>query len=458
MITHSNSSASSISSIFPASPVSSDSLVLADANSFFASCERVFDPSLVGKPVVVLSNNDGCVVARSAEAKALGISEGVPWFKIREFAHRNNVVARSSNYELYASLSRRMMSILETYLPHQEVYSIDECFLHSPYDDITTRKIASSMRHAVLKGIGIPISIGIAPTKTLAKVTNHWSKDHPLTRGVMSWEQATHNTNEDILQSIPVGKIWGVGRHLTPKLMSTGIATAANLRDANPVEIRHQYSVLLQRTVLELNGISCIPEDSDASQGERSTQIMCSRMFSKPINDYNTLCQALSVYAQKTVRRLRRQKGLCSTVAVFCSTSHYAPATEKSRIWSAVHLDTPTDDPLTITRAACKALQGKINTNVHYARAGVILMDLCKADNFCTLEGFEAKRDDNNVGDVLEKVSQKFGPFHVGIGYGGIRGNGRNNADTGAQWTMRREFLSPRCTTRWDEMPIVKAQ
>lgn len=157
------------------------SVVLADANSFFASCERVFHPDLQGKPIVVLSNNDGCVVARSAEAKRLGVPMGAPWFKIKEKARRLGVVARSSNYELYASLSTRMMSIMTDFLPGQEVYSIDESFLTSPYDDATTREVCLAMKEAIFKGIGVPVSIGIAPTKTLAKVVNHWSKDHPDT-------------------------------------------------------------------------------------------------------------------------------------------------------------------------------------------------------------------------------------------------------------------------------------
>ena len=203
-------------------------VVLADANNFFASCETVFHPELAGKPVVVLSNNDGCVVARSNEAKQLGIINGTPWFMIREAAERDHVIARSSNYELYGSLSRRMMSVLSTFLPGQEVYSIDECFMRSPWDGERTRQICLAMRRTVLQGIGIPVSVGVAPTKTLAKITNHWAKRHERSHGVTLWHDlAQSDGGAGILASIPIEDIWGVGRRLAKRLRGIGIRQAA---------------------------------------------------------------------------------------------------------------------------------------------------------------------------------------------------------------------------------------
>lgn len=428
-------------------------VVLADANSFFASCERVFHPSLQGKPLVVLSNNDGCVVARSREAKALGVPMGAPWYSIKEKASKQGVIARSSNYELYASLSARMMSLMSTFLPDQEVYSIDESFLLSPYDNATTRSICRQMRKAILQGIGIPVSVGIAPTKTLAKIVNHWAKEHPQTGGILSWDQV----NPKILEEIPVGDVWGVGRRLSARFMSHNILTAADLSRIDPQTIRHQYSMPVERTVLELQGIACIAEDDhdNAADGERHTEILCSRMFSHPISGYNNLCQAASVYAQKAAHRLKRQNSLCSLVSVFCSTSRFAESYSHS--WKTCCLDSPTDSPILISQAACRAVRSSIDPTAHYNRAGVVLQGLHDAATYVTLEGMEAHRDKADLGTILDQAVRRFGPMTVGIGYGGIRGRDRQDHDTGGSWSMKRSMLSDRCTTRWNEMAVVKA-
>lgn len=432
-------------------------VALADANSFFASCETVFDPALEGRPVVVLSNNDGCVVARSEQAKRLGIVNGTPWFKIRELATQDGVVARSSNYELYASLSSRMMSVMRRYLPGQQVYSIDECFLFSTWGEDRTKAVCTDMREAVLAGVGIPVSVGVAPTKTLAKIASHWAKSHPDYQGVTLWSDAERLEGDGALTSIPVGDVWGIGRRLTRKLQAMGIMTALQLRDADPAMIRHRFSILTERVVLELRGTPCIGEDPSANEGIRTTQILCSRMFSTPITEISDLEQALSVYAQKACRRLRRQHSLCSQVCAFCSSSPFDTQHEYASFHGTTVLASPSDDPLAIAKAACQALRERTDPHARYIRAGVLLLDLLDADTFHTLEGFEADTDIHGLGDVLDRAARRFGPARVGIGYGGIRGKGRNDGDTGAGWTMRRGMLSPRCTTRWDEMATVKA-
>jgi DNA polymerase V len=434
-------------------------LILADANSFFASCETVFDPSLAGQAVVVLSNNDGCVVARSAEAKRLGIINGTPWFKIREQAMHDHVIARSSNYELYASLSHRMMHVMKEFLPGQEVYSIDECFLKSSADDETLTGICTEMRDAVLNGVGIPVSIGIAPSKTLAKISNHWAKQHSGTNGtngITLWNHIDEHHGDEALASVPIDDIWGVGRRLTRKLMGMGITNALALRDSDPVMIRHRFSVTLERTVLELRGIPCIEEESDANGGVRKSQIICSRMFSSPVTGYDTLAQALSVYAQQACHRLRRQHSLCSRVAAFSSTSPYQQ--NYARISDMKVLDDPSDNPMIITKAACEALRPHVDQHAAYIRAGVLLMGLSQAEHYQTFEGFEAARDTYELGSTIEEISRRFGSRRVGIGYGGLRGSGRSDADTGASWSMNRNMLSGRCTTRWDEMAVVHAR
>lgn len=432
-------------------------IILADANSFFAACERVFDPKLRGKPVVVLSNNDGCVVARSAEAKPL-IPMGVPWYQVKETATENGVVARSSNYELYASLSARMMRVMSTFFEHQEVYSIDECFLRSTKSLATITSMCHSMRSAVLRGVGIPVSVGIAPTKTLTKITNHWAKRNPKFKGVCAWESLDPSVRNDILEQTPVDDIWGVGRRLTHKLVARGIMTAKDLRDADPIAIRRKFSVLLQRTVLELRGTPCVEDASNALDGFRKQQILCSRMFSRPVVGRIEIKQALSVYVQNACRRLRRQGCLASCVGIFCGVSPYSKTSAESSL-HYVHtaLESPTDNPMVIMKAINEHLVDLVDPHTHYIRAGVILSDLTLESTYQTLEGFEAERDSHNIGEVLDAATMRFGQYSLGLGYGGIRGKGRKDHETGAEWSMRRQMLSPRCTTRWDEMAVVRA-
>lgn len=431
--------------------------ILADADSFFTSCERVFNPSLIHKPVVVLSNNDGCVVARSQEVKNMKIPEGIPWFKIREKATQSGIVACSSNYELYASLSTRMMHVMSSFFPNQHIYSIDECFFDvsgSPEDLLSTSK---RMREAVWHGLGLPISISIAPTRTLAKIVSHWSKHHHGVRGIMSWQQAL-SIDPNFLTHVSVSDVWGVGRRLAPKLMSMGINTAADLRDADVTALRKKFGVTMQQTILELRAIACIDLDggNNALDGKRTTQIMCSRMFSHPISDPAMLRQAINVYTQKVALRLRRQSSLCTSISVFCATSYHHHSGISSHIRGTFHLLEPTHDTLTLTRHAFSCIEDQVIPHAPYARAGVILHGLIDEDSYQPFDTF-APPMDTGIGDVLELARKRFGSYRVGIGYGGIRGLSRLNEDTGAQWTMKRSHLSARATTCWNEMPVVTA-
>lgn len=445
-----------------------DAVVLADADNFFASCEAVFHPSLSGRPLVVLSNNDGCVVSRSAAAKALGIANGVPWFAIRDQAHHLGVTARSSNYELYASLSRRMMALMSRSFPDQERYSIDECFLGSPWDATRTRRRAAAMRRTVLRGLGIPVSVGIAPTRTLAKIVIRLAKRDPRRDGVAVWPSpgdreggwpASSSPQADgLLSATPIGDVWGVGRRLSKRLLAEGIPDALHLRDADPILIRRRHSVVLERTVLELRGIPCPQPSSDAAGGRRIGQILCSRMFSRPVGGADdAIASALSVYAQRACARLRRQGSLCSRVSAFCSGRPADP--EDPGAWSqgSVILDDPSDDPLVIASAACRALRGRLDSDARYVRAGVALTDLSDRETYAsTLDGLGSRRDDHGLGSVLDHVTGRFGPARVGIGYAGIRSVGRDR-DIGDDWSMRRSLLSARCTTHWEEMAVVHA-
>lgn len=427
--------------------------VLADADSFYASCERVFDPKLVGRPVVVLSNNDGCVVARSREAKALGVPEGAPWFKLREQARMHGIVARSSNYELYASISRRMMRVMDRWLPGRVAYSIDECFLDPPRGDAD--RTLRRMRRAVLKGVGIPVTVTMAPTRTLAKTLSHWAKRTPTAGGVAVWDDLDPTLRETIMESTPVGDVWGVGRRNAPRLTAMGLTTAVKLRDTDPVRIRHRFGVNLARTVLELRGTPCVdPAGGDAVDGRREHMIVCSRMFGRPVTTLDGLRQAAGVYAQQASLRLRRQTGLTRLIGAWAATSPYAPGYHVNGGW--MRPGDPTDAPDAIAAIAQRILMEHCPTGVRWARAAVILTDLTDRDTYVTLPGLGPRLDDG-LTDAIDAINHRYGAMYVGIGAAGIRGRGREDANTGAVWRMRRNMLSPRATTRWDEIATVRA-
>ena len=327
--------------------------VLADADSFYASCERVFDPSLASRPVVVLSNNDGCVVARSREAKALGIPEGQPWFKLREFARMHGVTARSSNYELYASLSARMMRVMDRWLPGHVVYSIDECFLDPPRADAD--RTLRLMRHAILRGVGVPVTVTMAPTRTLAKLLSRWAKHEPGTGGAAVWDDLDPTLRETIMRSTPVGDVWGVGRRNAPRLTAMGLTTAARLRDADQGLIRHRFGVNLARTVLELNGTPCVDlAGGDAVDGHREHMIVYSRMFGRPVTDMDGLRAVAGVHAQHAAVRLRRQGSLARLVGAWAATSPYRADYRTAGGW--LRPADPTDDPSEIAMLAARIL------------------------------------------------------------------------------------------------------
>ena len=262
------------------------SIALIDVNNFYVSCERVFNPTLNNKPVVVLSNNDGCAVARSNEVKALGVSMGAPWFKLKKLAKQHNIIALSSNYALYADMSNRVMSILREFSPEQEVYSIDESFLDlTHFQHKNHSQYALQMRKRILKWTGLPVCVGIGSTKTLAKLANHCAKKRPQYKGVCDFNAIAPKDLEIILHSIDVGEVWGVGRKLAPKLNALGINSVLDLKQANADRLRRQFSVVMQKTIHELKGIVCI-ELEDIAPPKK--QILNSRSFGVPVHDYNS--------------------------------------------------------------------------------------------------------------------------------------------------------------------------
>ncbi len=419
---------------------------LVDVDSCFAACERIFHPHLYGVPIVVLSNNDGCVVAMSREAKSMGIAMGTPWFKIEAWAARAGVVARSSNYELYGSISARIMEILRGFSARVEVYSIDEAFLgfHAhPREIVTTCR---AIRAKIFHDLGVPVSIGVAPTRTLAKMASKGAKKTPSLDGVATFDAYSAPQVDAILESTPVGSLWGVGRRFERRLVNMEITTALQLRGLDPVSARTKFNVNLSRTIYELRGVPCIDiEDRDAIRKE---QVMFSRSFSTPITSAAEMCQVLSIYAQKVTARLRRQGLEAGSVWVFAASSWYKePFFQAS---AATEVQPRTDNPAIVYRAAQRLLIPRLVPGAHYVRAGISLGDLRPRGYAPMLDPFMPARRASELGALVDQVNTKFGDGAVGLGLAGLK--------RPPSWQMKRDMLSNRGTTHWDELTTIFAR
>ncbi|EMN5850629.1 Y-family DNA polymerase [Enterobacter hormaechei] len=419
---------------------------LADVNSFYASCEKVFRPDLREKPVVVLSNNDGCVIARSKEAKRLGIKMGIPWFQLKAMQFPEHVLTFSSNYELYASMSNRVMAHLEELAPRVEQYSIDEMFLDIRGIDgcMDYESFGRQVRDHVLCGTGLTIGVGMGPTKTLAKSAQWASKEWPQFGGVLALTPGNPKRTEKLLSLQPVEEIWGVGRRIGNKLNTYGVKTALQLARMNPTFVRKNFTVVLERTVRELNGEACISleEAPPAKQ-----QIVCSRSFGERITSYESLRQAICQYAERAAEKLRGEKQFCRHISVFIKTSPFAVNEAYYGNVASEKLLLPTRDTRDIINAAVKALDRIWIDGHRYAKAGVMLNDFTPS-GVSQLNLFDDVQPREHS-DALMKVLD--GINHSGKGKVWFAGRG-----IAPEWQMKREMLSPAYTTRWNEIPTAK--
>jgi len=412
-------------------------LALVDCNNFYVSCERVFRPDLEGRPVVVLSNNDGCVVARSNEVKALGVKMGEPWFKIEDLARQHAILAFSSNYALYADMSNRVMNVLATYAPSAEVYSIDECFL-----DLTgladRRERAYDMKRTVAQYLGIPVCVGIGPTKTLAKLANHVAKKHPKSQGVFDYNVLTERQQQSVLNSIEVKDVWGVGRKLSASLTAQGIETVRQLRDANPKAMRAQYGVIMERIMAELNSTPCL-ELAEVEPAKQ--QIVSSRSFGQRVAHLNDVKDAVAHFVANAAGKLRAQGSVAGILQVFLMTDRFKPQAPQYNPCLAVPLPVPTDDTLALTAWAMKGLEAIYKPGHAYKKAGVMLSEIsskahCQGDLF-------AAQDEGKLTQVMDRVNARFGKGVLKLAQ-----DGTQNA-----WAMRQDRKSPGYTTHWEEVP-----
>ncbi len=419
-------------------------IALVDCNNFYVSCERVFDPKLEGKPVVVLSNNDGCAVSRSNEVKALGIKMGEPWFKMEKLARRHGIIALSSNYTLYGDMSARVMSILSTFSPAQEIYSIDECFLGlDGFDPNSLPDYGQMIRQTVKRNIGIPICVGIAATRTLAKLANHCAKKALAGRdGVCDFGQLEEGRRQGLFSGIRVGEVWGVGPRITQKLQSMGIQSVEDLRKADPERIRGQFPVVLARTMEELNGVPCIELEQ---AGTPRQQIMVSRSFGQPVTALEDLSESVAYFATRAAEKLRHDGSVAASLCVHVRTNPFRedePQYQRSMI---VPLARPSDDTARLVNAALAGLKAIYRSGYRYKKSGVLLMGLQpKATLQPTLFDDPEKqaRSDDRM-RVMDAINRKMGQGSLCVAATGTR----------QRWAMRRERKSPNYTTEWDEIP-----
>jgi DNA polymerase V len=434
---------------------------LVDVNNMYVSCERVFRPALVGRPVVVLSNNDGACIARSNEAKDLGIQMAQLWFQVRHLERTAGLIALSANFELYGDMSSRMMTLAAGFAPRQEVYSIDECFLD--YDGVRDDLVATGrqLRDQVLRWTGLPTSVGFGPTKTLAKLANHVAKTADRKPGSYPRElaqvchfgrMAVHDL-EEVMRRTDVGAVWGVGRKTTGRLKEGGIHTVLDLVRADTASLRREFSVLLEKTVVELRGTRCLDVDDAPAPNQ---QIMCSRSFGEPVTDLAALGEVVSQFASRVAEKLRQQQSDAAAVHVFIATSPFRQRDRQHSPSVTLPLVRPTSDTRRIVQAALLALGGIHRPGFNYVKAGVMLVDLRPAgqtqDELALFdEPAQVEREQRTNGRLMtamDSLNRRFGKGSVGVA-GALEPVAPRNYES------RRERMSPRYTSRIEELPLV---
>jgi DNA polymerase V len=428
---------------------------LIDGNNFYVSCERVFRPSLVGQPVIVLSNNDGCAIARSNEAKALGIGMGAPWFQIQRDWPQAGIIALSANFGLYGDMSNRMMSLAAGLGPKQEIYSIDESFVEvQGIREVTVR--AKVVRERILQWTGLPCGIGIGQTKTLAKLANHVAKTAERKPGsypaqlaqVANLAELPANELDEVLAATDLGEIWGIGRRIGEQLRTDGLKTALDVARMDPAVARRRWSLLMEKTVRELQGFACMAfEDVPPAKKE----IASTRSFGRPITELADLIEAVSEFASRAAEKLRRQNGKVAQVLTFVHTSAFRKQDRQYSRSIVVPLRRPTADTALIVAAAVLGMRQIFRPGLNMAKAGVHLLDIehgSVQQHELALD--EPENDRSQLMLTIDQVNRKYGKGTVSVASAG-------NAGVHRQWLMRQSLKTPDYTTCWASMPIARA-
>ena len=419
---------------------STKKIALVDCNSFYVSCERLFNPKIQYKPVVVLSNNDGCVISRSKEAKLLGIKMGEPYFKVKELIRKNKVYIFSSNYALYGDLSRRVMKVLKTFSPNVEIYSIDEAFIDLSFlDEEEVEKYGKEIRAKVLKWTGIPTSVGISSTKTLSKVANHIAKKEKT--GVMY----LYKNIDEKLKNFPISDVWGVGKQLTKFYIKNGINNAYQLKSKPNTWVKKSTNVLGSRTAMELSGISCIGLEI---KEEKRKNCCVSRSFGKKVTDIQKLEEAITTYCLNAAEKIRADDQLCRRITVFIRTSPFNKNRKYYSNGQTIDLPIPTSNSIELIKNAKQALKNIYKPNYYYQKAGIILSKLKSSDgNDVNLLTPLLEKKSKKLMNAIDYTNMKYGRHAISIA----------NAGISKGWKMRREHSSKIDTASFDYLPKVSA-
>jgi len=421
---------------------------LVDVNNFYVSCERVFQPKLEGLPMVVLSNNDGCAVARSAEVKALGIKTGTPWFQMEEIAKKHGIQAYSSNYTLYGDMSNRVVQVLRTFTPNLEVYSIDESFLRietllksysSPGD------LGQTIKEKIKVTTGLPVCVGMGESKTLAKLANYLAKKHPQFSGVCDISTMPKEELYQWMAETPVGEVWGVGRQIAKRLQAIKIQTVFDLLQASPQLIRQQFGVVMERLCYELRGVSCLPLEEVAPAKQ---QIVSSRSFGQLVTSLTALTESVATHTARGAEKLRGQHSVTGALTIFIQTNPFKQNEPQHHQSISVPLSDPTDNTLTLTTAAIAGLKQIYQSGFRYKKAGVIFSLLADKPTVqqSLFDDIEVKGKSAGLMKALDSINSRFGNAVI------------RSAATGTTqaWQMRSDKRSPNYTTRWDELPVAR--
>lgn len=418
-------------------------IALIDCNNFYASCETVFNPKLKDKAVVILSNNDGCCVSRSDAAKRLGIKMGAPWFQMKDQFKPGEVIALSSNYALYADASNRVMNILRQFSPDQEIYSVDEAFISmSGFGNKDLTRYGQDIKATILQWTGLPVCVGIASTKTLAKLANHCAKKRPEYAGVCNFNALPIPSLNPILASLPINEVWGIGSRLSAKLNQFGIHTVLDLKQAHSRTLRDKFSVVVAKIIAELNGIACINLEQVAPPKQN---IASTRSFGIPVTSIESLMESVTLYTSRAAEKARAQHTHANSISVFIQTSPFAQLPYYGGSLT-VALPSPSNDTRLLVKTALWIVKRLYKPGYVYQKAGVLLNDLVpdegrQADLFFDVS--EANHaQSTKLMAVLDAINQRYGRHTLKLGSEGFK----------APWKMKQNFKSPGYTTNWNEL------
>ena len=418
------------------------SIALIDCNSFYASCERIFNPKLLGKPIVVLSNNDGCIITRSEEAKALGIRMGEPYFKAKKIIEKNNVKVFSSNYSLYGDISQRVMEILLGFSPEVEIYSIDEAFLNfKGFKNHELLTYCKHIRQTIKQWVGIPVSIGVGSTKTLSKIANHLAKKEADYEGICILKG--DEKIEEALNRIEIGDVWGIGRRLSKFLRNYEVRTAKQFAFLDRRWIRKNMGVVGEKIQLELRGVSCL----DLELLPSSKKSCCvSRSFSRPIEKIEELQESIANYGSRVAEKIREEDLIAQSMSIFVLTNHFNKKEKQYSSSIKLQLDYPTSDSKLIVKRAVEGIKRIYKEGYRYKKAGIILYELHNSSSVRGLLDYDKPRTDSLMRS-LDEINYRYGSATLRLATEGIR----------RSWNMRREKVSPCYTTSFDQLMIVKS-